>query len=515
MASSVHFGGLPISSDILTRGLRQFQLAGLLCGAVGIGGSDRRIHGIWQHYVPLSFALSLAETRDPAGFAIEDAPVVYNPGSWHQQALCGRAGRDLKLDPADLLTGYMECWLLGVRNEDAAADHFVKCLLWFFESRGRRLDDALAFLADLHEAGLVVSGNLLLAIVTGFWAFYARNADLSFMKASTMADRDRLNRELGRLRRELHNVPPSQPKLHAVIDWFIDYGLNLAAQAKGARTLDEWLIARARMVAPYSAMSQWFAAAGELGLTLTQRTSLSQIDEIAQDLVSEFGMFRLRADQHLPLAWDLDLVNAVGKEYRRHHSREEWLDRVVEERVAAPEAVRKIVMQAGAVEPGEATVPQEWRICTEAVAVPLCLVLGREAWSFRSRDFGAEPLTRAAADAGGDVPAARRELARSETEFYASLIALPQASFRLDLDEARLRYPWHAFFSRSSGMAKGLDGALDAALPEIESALLMELRDPGNWAALARGAELTRRAGDSEFLNSVAAGLIELSGGQK
>jgi len=520
MEVSVHFGGLELSSEVLTRALRQFQLTGVMCAAVGVGDSDDRIAEIWQRYVPMGLALSLAEKRYQDGFVTENTPVVYNPSSWHQEALCGYAGRDFKLLPADLLTSHLECWLLGIRNTDVAADHFVKCLLWFYENNDRSLDRTLRFLTELHDAGFVVSRNLLQAIVRGFLMFYSRDADLSFMKGTTLADRESLNRELGRLRRGFEQAQESRDRFHAVMDWLIDYGFELAAKARGAETIDDWLTARARMMAPYSMLSEWFNVADDVGLGLVQRASLSQIDEIAQDLVSEFGILRFRADQQLPLVWDLDLANAIGREYRKHYSREEWFERVVEERVAAPDAVKKVVLACGGAEPGEVRTPEGWSVCTEDVAIPLCSVLGRDASSVRRWDFAAEPLEAAAAGAGGapegrEKVTARRELTKREIEMYIFRIAWPEASLGSDLEEARLRYPWHAFFARSSGIALSLNRDLGSGIREIEAALLMDLRDATNWSALAKGAELTQRGRDAEFLNSVEGALVELSGGKR
>jgi hypothetical protein len=524
---------LETTENFLASALRQFQLIGAFSACLGAGDSKDFQTRIRAQFLSLQLALSGAQVSAPHRAWIPETPVIYNPSSWHTERLCGYTGRDFTISAQDLLRSYMEFWLLTMNNSSQAADHAVKCLLWHFENHDRDLDGTLTFFLDLSRAGFVCSVNLMLDVFLGFITLYARDADLSFLRGASLHDRDTINRELSRTRRSLADKRMSIERLHVAVDWFIDHTLGLVAEAKNAQSIDEWLIRLAHLISPARVVASFLTQAEELELSLFQRATVSQVEEIFADLQAEFGAFRMLSEYDLPIAWDLTTANSVGREYRAHFPREEWLRRLTADRLVMPDAVAQTLQQDA--EPGDLKAPEEWRLASPVVAIPFCWALRKDAASVRRWDFTVEALKHERLNLGYDplpdapklppnaivedktFAAARHHLIELELRDYSSRVAFPSSGTPLEADllDARARYPWHSFFCRSLGIARGLQGDLLFAQREIRMAVLLDMTEPLNWSALARASELAGHAEDARLFGTIAAHVAEVTGGNR
>ena len=104
-----------------------------------------------------------------------------------------------------------------------------------------------------------------------------------------------------------------------------------------------WILCQARVLGPSMWLSQVFPSAEKIGVAAIYRTLLSRFDELMSDLDAVVGYRQVQAENELPPTWEIESTPALATTYERRYSKGSWLDRMTEDRLVMPDAVRELV----------------------------------------------------------------------------------------------------------------------------------------------------------------------------
>jgi len=496
--------------------IEQLRFIGVLSASSGhFEQESDHVRAVWE----ITSATIAAARRHNIEVPRQHArPVVYNPSNWHNEALCGYIGSDVSVSLPELITSYMELWLLSSKLSESYKNHFLKCALWFTQNHGADLRRGLVFLLDLFYSGFFPRVRLFTETLDSFVRFYALEADLTFLDGTTLKEKETINQELAAVVRMTAQSPLNLERYDQILGIVIDLVLDRVEVAYRAQSLDEWIFEQAALYGPLLYLGFVHAAADELKVGTTNRLLLSRFEEMAADLGATAGFRAVQADFHLPPEWSLDAKDKLATAYQERFPDGSWLDRMTEDRMVMPNAVRELVRHASTHTLGNVRLPREWRLPSERVIRPLCIAHGRHPAMLRSTDFPNDLL--AAGVRAMDLPFTPESVVTVRAQLLAedsSAIALeardlaqtadPALAYETQLHLAQLReiYPWHPEVCHQSGKFAQTTGDFSSALTMLTYSVLMDPFSKQAWLSMSTLASVKQWSSEAAAFRDVSA----------
>ncbi|MFN0101245.1 MAG: tetratricopeptide repeat protein [Bryobacteraceae bacterium] len=519
---------LPYISELLSSLFRQLQFAGLLIANFETAPREPNesfLDRFGLRPALLHSIIAAVEMYMPGVVTICNVPAISNRAHWaNPNQLGGYSGRDLVAKPGDIITSYLGCWQHGVQYPRSAPNRFVRLAFWYWLERGNVLD-GLGLLLDLYGAGFMLTQQSLAHAFLTVADAYTQEFDISVLKrldfSSEKAD-DVIHEAIESVSKDPHGTAKAQ----AVAEWLLDRAITEGESARESSCLDHWLIRKTQLQGTVQVLHSLDIEHCER-LTGVQRVMASQFEEVRADIGADALTTRLFALSGRPLVERVIGIAGVGLEYQRHYGHD-WLDKMLEDRILAPNVLRGRIADAyaGAALPAvrEIDLPLEWRVVSPVLAWPLCTAFERDQMIERStevdpqdvraacRELGFEPKP-GDADADEeyrdeDQAAARRELSALElSEFFRREELFESDDPRRAIPEfegAAESFPYNHLMQRELGIRNDQSDNVEAAYGHMRAAVLLEPTDAMNWRSLG---VVLRRMGherDGVFAHAVS-----------
>jgi hypothetical protein len=439
--------------------------------------------------------------------------VLYNPAAWSSDQLCGRVGEHLDVPATDIVISHADLWLTSARQPERAVQHLFKCLVWWHENHGARIDATIDLLLDLHRAGYIVHADIYRQVLALLWLYCNSDVKLPELMGTTRKDLARINAAISQAHRRLvaeakRLAPDEDPVLAALLARIT----SDIWQARAARTLDEWLIHEIRLYHPMGEMATAFHSFRSMPGSPIQIAVLSQIEEMKQDLEGSLGLLLTLALSGHALRWHVLLYPDVYGRYRKmYRNKGLALRHYTEDRLLFPDAVRDLLQATRLPADLETIEFDGWASYGPTMARPICLAYGLDAKAQRSQNFARmevaaemDSLLRSEGRESSDGET-RRQLLKKRAVLLGILANRLRGTERDRewLEQARRLHPWNGDLHRLHGIIEGLGGDIDAMAEDLFNAIVLEPGDAPNWFALARLLERTGREPEAEVAGAI------------
>jgi hypothetical protein len=251
---------------------------------------------------------------------------------------------------------------------------------------------------------------------------------------------------------------------------------------------------------------------------MTNQLLLSRFEEMAADLGATAGFRATQADFRLPPEWSLSAKDELANAYQERFPDGSWLDRMTEDRMVMPNAVRELVRRASTNALGDVRLPTEWRFPSERVIRPLCIAHGRHPALLRRTDFPNHLLAAGVRAMGlpsapESVVTARAQLLVEESSAVAleagHLAQTPGPSLtgvtRRRLAELREIYPWHPEVCHQFGKFAQATGDFSSALTMLTYSVVMDPFSKQAWLSMSTLASAQERLSEAAAFRDVSA----------
>jgi tetratricopeptide (TPR) repeat protein len=489
---------------------RQLQLAGIFVAYFEIAPRDSTESFLGRIGLRPALLHSIAtaiETYFPGKVSLSCAPAVYNRAQWsNPKKLGGYAGRDLTVKPSDLIISYLGCWEQAEQHPASASFRFTRLGFWYWRESGD-VFAALTLLLDLYKAGFFLRKRDFGIAALTICDAYTRGFDIASLGDLNFHPEGAYEVVSGELE-GLIDLPHSKEKAQELMDWLLDCAIDESDRARQAPNPDDWIIHHTWL----GITTELLSSLGERHkkqLATTQRAIVSQFGEVRADMGAARRLTRfISMDGRPVLVMNLAGVQSVGIEYQLTYGAG-WLDKMLEDRILAPEALREKVKEAytEAKLPTarEIEIPPDWQMVSESVAWPLCVVLDRELMLERSRDFEADLVSATCRELGhspdpdseNPLPwdfdsaaqaKARRKLSvtqlaallEDKSLFWKETAAGAIGKFEKIAD----LYQWNHMVRRELGIRYDEFGNVDEGFRHMRAAILLDPTDAMNWHSL-------------------------------
>lgn len=519
----INIDGMPRMSELLSGLFRQAQLAGQLVGFFGTAPRESDKDFLKRFGMRLPFLNSIAgilETYMPGKFSILPVPVIFNHANWSDST---KLGGYLSIKPSELLASYFGCWQHAAQYPESAAFRFERLAFWYWRER-RDPFSVLALLIDLNNAGFFLRLQDFLAAANSVCDAYTLNFDIANFKNhdfDSQSGDDALIRTLKKLSAGSHDGHKAQE----LVDWVAEGAIDAADRARQVSSADEWVLEKAALRTHVELLSLLDRQHRPL-LSATQRVIASQLEEVLADLRGSTLVTGMFASEGQPLLIDLHDFEGVGLLYQQSYGAG-WLDKILEERVLAPEALRGHIEAAYAdVTPPtvpEIEIPPEWRKVSASIAWPLCAAFDRKPMLERSQDFEPDEVDEACIEMGyspepepswdkfdsAAQSAARRKLSLNHLSALLedeSLFGAEPAAALEKFEKIAKLYPWNSFVTRELGIRYDQSDNVNEGFRQLHDAILLEPTEAMSWHSMS---VVLKRMGE-EADAVLAAGIAEM-----
>ena len=500
-----------ILQQIIGKQLEDLGITGVFLASTGFAEQEasriQALFGVTKTYLEVAQEFGFPETPRTG------CPVVYNRTLWSSDKLCGYIGDGIEVSNTELLTSRRDMWLFALRYPEQFKNHFLKCALWFTQNHGNDYQAGLSLLLALFADGWFIKVTPFTETINSFARYYALDPDLSPLNGTTVSDTADINKALSSLTRQYEKVSINIDRFNEILGSAIDLVLDRVEQVYESQNLDDWIIGQTSLYGPALWLSFMFVSGDALGLSAPNMAMLSRFDEMSAD-VSASTMFRLKqAELELPPTFNLHGYEELAGTYREQFPGD-WLDRLTEDRLIMPNAVRDIVRQADPATLDKVELGDKYSMPSPQIALPFCIAHGRYPALARSVDFSWDQMTSQLLAMGATKPvdesqivAARRALLEQESILFATAVKeLPRfspRSFR-DMFEMQKLYPWHPTLCLES--AKLMPSPMDLGHAEsyFNRSIALEPTNPDAWRAIARRAERRGFGADSAAFSKIA-----------
>jgi hypothetical protein len=502
--STIRITALPVVSDLLSDLFRQLQISGLLFAHHDLlqpEAGEAVLSHLWTRWDILFEIATMLESYMPGAVVISDTPCISNTVRWNPKQLGGYAATDINLSLSDLLSSYRGCWRHAIMYPPFTFTRFTRLGFWYWRERND-VFAGLGLLLDLYRAGFFLRmKDLGSAIAPICCAFTTGFEPAEFFKRDfTSQDVDDAIVEIAA---EAFNKPHSKNRAQMLIDWMGDQAIEDVSTAHAASTLDQWLVANARVYITTDALTSFGKIHNEQ-LSVTQRVLVSQFEEIRADMGGAVASERARGRDGSPFLFDIS-VYGVALQYQEIY-KTDWVEKMAEDRVLIPYPLRDNVRTAYTnVEPfsvARVDIPKEWKRHSEMIGWSLCAIFRRnpnnecsveftdDAVSSCCRALGHLPEDGASGKAPGDFgwrgqAEARAELSRSLFHQLSGNENLIGSDTIGGLERMQQAYPWHPRLLRKLGVQHAHAGNPMKAFSLMRSALLLDASNAATWKALA------------------------------
>lgn len=522
----IRIESLPKISEVLSSLYRQMQFAGLLCAnfyrAPRDGGEDVP-EQLTQRLALLETILSVVETQMREALTLSGVPAISNRGKWADpKQLGGYTGLDLKASGSDIIGSYLGCWQHGFQYPKSLPGRFVRLAFWYWRKTGNVLN-AMGLLLDLYQAGFMIQEEAIEQAFLYVANAYTKDFDLGLLKQLDFSNED-ANEAIHDAVTGRDDAPHDATKAQKMAEWLLDRALSESDTARHAASLDEWMIAKARLRATVQALRALESEHHDM-LTGVQRAMASQFEEITADLGGESVLLASFAKCGRPLIDEMLGIGVVALDYQRRYGAK-WLDPMLEDRVLAPDALRETIQAAYANRPLESLaridLPREWKFVSPLLAWPLCAAFKRDQPAERCVDFSMEDVRDACqqlgfqpkADGNGkdyrdeDQAQARRKLSAQELRELFSGDVFERTSKNpgdgiAHFEKAAETFPYCHFIELELGIRNDQSGKIEEGYRHTRAAVLLDPTDELNWKSFGIVLQRMGHPRDAVFAKAV------------
>lgn len=498
----INIDNMPQMSSILSGLFKQLQMAALFTQYFETAPrepTESFLERFGSRPALLNSILTATEMYRPGSVVTDPVPAVANRAHWSSPQ---DLGGYLSVKPNELLASYLGTWNLGAQSAKSCPFRLIRVGFWYWH-RTNDVFAALGLLFDLNRSGFFLQATHFAQAVFKLCDAYTRDFNIDLLEnhnfESQSADDD-----LTRVLEDLSPRPHNPAKVQAAIEWVQDYAIDSAQRAREAKTPDEWFMHHSLLAGPAEILV-WLDREHKTTLTIAQRAIASQFEEIGADLGAVGRVTWLAAREYRPLQINFSGAKVVALSYRRTYGGE-WLDKLLEDRVLLPEALRDAFAAAydgGALNTlPKVSVPPDWQQVSEWIAWSLAVAAERDPFVLRTCDFDGSVI-KTKCEEMGFAPEGTTKFhefsseAQSEARYalikeeLAGLIHSPDV-FSDDaetaikkLQEILSLYPWNNFARLELGIRYDQTGHVAEGFREIRASILLEPTYALAWKSLS------------------------------
>jgi len=497
--------GMPQMSAILSGLFKQLQMAALLTEHFETAPSEPAKSFLERFGLRPSLLDSIFTAVDqymPNSVSMTPVPAISNHARWSSSEILGGY---LSVKPGELLASYLGCWQQAADDPEACPFRFPRLAFWYWRETGDVLT-ALGLLFDLNKAGFFLHLKHFWQAVFMVCDAYTQDFNVKLLQNHDFKSQSG-DQDLALTVQGLSGRPHNTAKVQAVVEWVTDCAIEEAQRAREATTSDEWLFQQPILRAAVEILTSLDRKHKAL-LTVSQRAVASQFEEVRADLGGAAMVTGLVARERRPLRIEYYGVTGVGLEYQRTYGAE-WLDKLLEDRVLLPEALRDhfALAYAGATLPAfrEVEVPVEWRYVSEWMAWSFAVALKKDPVVLRSRDFDIETIYAKCREMGFEAeedtedPGIREFSSEAQSEARHELTVdeltglLQSPEVFSDNDAAAMEklqtiislYPWNNFARQELGIRYDQSGNVAEGFAQLRASVLLDPTYGLTWQSLS------------------------------
>jgi tetratricopeptide (TPR) repeat protein len=498
-ATRINIEGLPRISELLSALLHQLQLAGLFIAYYGTAPrqSDKDFlerFGLRPALLDSIFAVT--ETYFSEKVRLGAVPVISNRARWSDPT---KLGGYLRVKSSEVLASYMGCWQHAAQFPDSAPFRFIRLAFWYWHQQNDFFS-SLKLVFELNKAGFFLNADHFEMVAQSLCGAYTGGFEISSLDGHDF-DSEEGDKILLDLNGAISKGAADDDKVRELFDWMADVAMEEADAMRNASLPDEWVNAQAVLHSRLAVLI-FIQRQHTQALSATQKAIASQLEETLADLGGNALVTHLIAREGRPLLLNLLGLQGVGTIYQGTYGAD-WLDKLMEDRILAPEVLRGQIEAAysGTVLPKvrEIELPNEWRMVSRSIGWSICAAFHRDPMLERSIDFEIEKVNAACLEMGyspnpdhqfedTEQAAARRKLSIAALQ---KLLANPilfgddGAAAIENLNEIARLYPWNHLVCRELGIRYDQSGDSEAGFRMLREAILLEPSEAMNWESFS------------------------------
>jgi hypothetical protein len=512
LATSIVIEGLPRISDLLSALHRQLQLVGLFVAYYRTAPQKSNkdfLKRFGLRPALLDSIIAIAEIHLSEKILVGEVPVISNRARWSDPT---KLGGYLRTKTSEVLASYLGCWQHAAQYPESAAFRFFRLAFWYWHQQNDFFS-SLKLMFDLDKAGFFLNADHFEFVAQSLCDAYTGGFDISSLHNHDF-DSEAGDKTLLNMSQAISKGSHDDDKVRELFDWVADVAMDEADEMRNASSPDAWICAQATLSGVLAVLI-FIQRQHAQRLSATQKAIASQLEEISADLGGSASVTHLIAKESRPLVLKLHGLQAVGLAYQETYGAE-WLDKLMEDRILAPEALRGAIeaAYAGAELPivREIPLPFAWAMVSPSIAWSICATFQRDPLLERSVDFKIEEVEATCLELGySPTPDAAMHQFEDAQEAAArrklSIVALKKlwddpvlfgddaVAAIQNLTALAVLYPWNHVVWRELGIRYDQSGDPKTGFRMLREAILLEPAEAMNWQSFS---VVLNRLGDQQ-----------------